>query len=149
MSDHFRYFFRVKFHECDPQGIVFNSRYGEYASVAACEFMRALKRPEGPSCVLVRQVIEWRSPARFDDVLFARVVAQELGESSFTLSIDFVSATSQTAIARAASTYVLLDRKSRTSCALPTELREALMEGADGICVDHASHLQQAQAQAA
>ena len=141
MSDHIHYYFRVKFHECDPQGVVFNARYCEYASVAAREFMRAIRRPEGPSCALVKQVIEWKAPARFDEVLRARVRPQHIGESSFALAIEFRNADSDAAIASAESTYVYFGRVSGKSHALPQPLREGVLRGGGGTCIDHAAYL--------
>ena len=40
MSATFTFPMRVRFAECDPQGIVFNSRYLEYFDVAITEFWR-------------------------------------------------------------------------------------------------------------
>lgn len=137
----FRYYFRVKFHECDPQGVVFNARYAEYASVAACEFLRALGRPEGPSCTLVRQVLEWQAAASFDQVLEAAVWARELGRSSFVIVTEFRRDRRDALLARVESMYVFIDRVSRSSRALPPHLRDALASGAPGRRVDHAQRL--------
>ena len=41
MSQPFSYLFRVRYAECDPQGVVFNGRYVEYADVAFTEFVRS------------------------------------------------------------------------------------------------------------
>ncbi len=137
----FRYYFRVKFHECDPQGVVFNSRYAEYASVAACEFLRALGRPEGTSCALVRQLLEWHTPAAFDQVLEASVWAHELGRSSFVIVTEFRRDRRDGLIASVESTYVYIDRAARSSRELPPHLRDALAGGAPGREVDHAQRL--------
>ena len=40
MSQPFTYLFRVRYAECDPQGVVFNGRYVEYTDVAFTEFVR-------------------------------------------------------------------------------------------------------------
>src|SRR5207302_6349185 len=73
--DVFTHTHRVRNHEVDTQGFLFNSRYLELADVAMTEFFRELGWPyaklvEGgtdPSVVSARQTFQ--SPARFDDVL--------------------------------------------------------------------------------
>jgi acyl-CoA thioester hydrolase len=75
MTSPFRYYLRVRYQDGDAQRVVFNSRYSEYADIASVEFMRAaLPRPTDWSdgtfeIQTVRQVIEWKSPARIDDIL--------------------------------------------------------------------------------
>jgi acyl-CoA thioester hydrolase len=75
MSRRFRYYLRVRYQECDAQHVVFNARYGDYIDLACFEFLRAaLPRPDRRfdgtfEIQTVRQVIEWKAPARFDDVL--------------------------------------------------------------------------------
>ena len=39
----FSHTLRVRYHECDAQKVVFNSRYGEYVDVAFGEYMRSLR----------------------------------------------------------------------------------------------------------
>ena len=65
----FRYYLRVRYQECDPQHVVFNARYGDFADLACFEFMRAaLPRPQDAfdgtfELQTVRQVVEWKAPA--------------------------------------------------------------------------------------
>src|SRR6266536_3430781 len=70
----FRYYLRVRYIECDAQKVVFNSRYSEYVDVGINEFLRAAGVLSdfitGPlDFQLVKQTIEWKAPARFDQVL--------------------------------------------------------------------------------
>jgi len=37
VSEPFRFIFRVRYAECDPQQIVFNARWGDYVDIAATE----------------------------------------------------------------------------------------------------------------
>jgi len=74
MTRPFRYYVRVRYQECDAQHVVFNARYGDYIDLACFEFLRAaLPRPRDVfdgtfESQTVRQVVEWKAPARFDDV---------------------------------------------------------------------------------
>src|SRR6266545_8018725 len=79
----FRYFLRVRYIECDAQKVVFNSRYSEYVDVGINEFLRAAgvlsDFISGPlDFQLVKQTIEWKAPARFDQVLELRIAALRL-----------------------------------------------------------------------
>jgi acyl-CoA thioester hydrolase len=91
----FRYYLRVRYGECDAQKIVFNTRYAEYVDVALNEFLRALGfdtnrlLASGLDFQLVKQTIEWKSPARFDDVLEVAVEPLSLGTTSFTCRAAF------------------------------------------------------------
>ena len=91
MTKPFRYYLRVRYQDCDAQHVVFNARYGEYADLACFEFLRAaLPRPtdgmDGTfECQTVRQVTEWKRPARFDDVLEISMRTSRIGTTSFTM----------------------------------------------------------------
>ena len=74
----FRFLFRVRYGECDQQNIVFNARWGDYIDMACTEYLRAMfavadSGDVGLHIRLVRQLIEWKEPGRFDDVIAAEV----------------------------------------------------------------------------
>ncbi len=94
MPNHFRYYLRVRYGECNAQKVVFNARYAEYVDLATTEFLRALgyggQLFSGElDFQLVKQTIEWKAPARFDQVLEISVFAKSLGNTSFTLAAEF------------------------------------------------------------
>lgn len=142
-ADPFRCLLRVRYGECDAQGVVFNPRYGEYVEVVVTEFVRALGF--GDDFVagrldyqLVRQTIEWRAPARFDDVIAAGVRAVHIGNTSFRLGVDFARADDGAALASAETVYVVVDSALRKR-AVPEAFRGALEAGAPGIETDLAA----------
>src|SRR4029077_20200359 len=90
----FRYYLRVRYIECDAQKVVFNSRYSEYVDVSINELLRAtgvLKDFTDAELdfQLVKQTVEWKAPARFDQVLELSIAATRLGNTSFTLGTEF------------------------------------------------------------
>ena len=90
----FRYYLRVRYIECDAQKVMFNSRYGEYIDVSVNEFLRALgvlgEFVTGPlDFQLVKQTIEWKAPACFDQILELSLAATRLGTTSFTIATEF------------------------------------------------------------
>lgn len=142
MNPPFRYFLRVRYGECDAQKVVFNSRYGDYVELATTEFFRALGF--GDALVdgrldyqLVRQITQWRAPARFDDVLMAEVSTQHIGTTSFRLRVDIQHAGDGRHLADIDTTYVMVnDRLEKTP--VPAEVRDALNQGAPGQSANHA-----------
>jgi acyl-CoA thioester hydrolase len=144
MTDPFRYYLRVRYVECDAQKVVFNSRYSEYVDVSINEFLRAAgvhaEFLEGRlDFQLVKQTVEWKAPARFDQVLELSIAAVRLGTTSFTVGTTFRIAGETPAIATAETVYVLVDARTLTKLSLPESLRAALTEGAAGKVTDHAA----------
>ena len=142
----FRYYLRVRYIECDAQKVVFNSRYSEYVDVGINEYLRAAgiidQFYEGNlDFQLVKQTIEWKAPARFDQVLELSIAAVRLGTTSFTVGTIFRIAGDETPIVTAETVYVLVDAQTLTKLPLPDSLREALRQGAAGEVTDHAAFL--------
>lgn len=151
MSERFRYYLRVRYQDCDAQHVVFNARYGDYVDLACSEFLRAaLPRPtdvfDGTfESQTVRQTIEWKQPARFDDVLEVSVWASRLGTTSFTLSFEMRRAGEAEVLVAAETVYVHVDPKTFAKRHIAPEMRAALEAGAAGKAVDHAGYLRPAR----
>jgi acyl-CoA thioester hydrolase len=147
MTHPFRYYLRVRYIECDAQKVVFNSRYGEYVDVAINEFLRAIGVLDDfvaghLDFQLVKQTVEWKAPARFDQVLELSVAATRLGNTSFTIRTDFrIAGGDSRVIVTVETVYVLVDAATLTKLPLPESLRAALDAGAAGIVTDHAGYL--------
>ena len=144
----FKYYLRVRYAECDAQKVVFNSRYAEYVDVGFNEFLRAAGVHDqfvtGPlDFQLVKQTVEWKSPARFDQVLELSLAPVRLGNTSFTFRTDFRVAASGEVIVTVETVYVLVDAKSLTKLPIPDPVRRAFSEGAAGRAVDHAGFSEQ------
>src|SRR4051794_41432504 len=89
----FRHNLRVRYGECDPQGIVFNANYLLYFDVAFTELWRAAVGPwqemtgRGFDAVVGEARLGFRAPARFDDVLTLALTISALGRSSITTAV--------------------------------------------------------------
>jgi acyl-CoA thioester hydrolase len=145
MTQHFRYYVRVRYGECDAQRVVFNARYGDYVDLATTEFLRALgydyELMSGElDFQLVKQTFEWKAPARYDQVLEISVWAKHLGNASFTLAADFRLAGKEPVIVTAETIYVLVAPHTLTKTPIPAQLRAAMERGAPGVVTDHAGH---------
>jgi acyl-CoA thioester hydrolase len=147
MTPKFRYYVRVRYQECDAQHVVFNARYGDYIDLACSEFLRAaLPSPQDLfdgsfEIQTVRQVIEWKAPARFDDVLEVSVWASRIGTTSFTLAFELRRASDGTLLVSSETVYVHVDSKSFAKRSIEPRMRAALETGARGKSTDHAGYL--------
>lgn len=143
----FRYYLRVRYHECDAQKVVFNARYSEYVDLAVAEFFRAMGFGEALAngeldYQLVKQTTVWKAPARYDQVLELSVRAVHLGTTSFTIAVDVRVAGEAEVVCSVETIYVLVDAVDLSKRPLPEALRRALESGAAGVCTDHAGRLQ-------
>ena len=146
MTCRFRYYLRVRYGECDAQKVVFNSRYAEYVDIATMEFLRALGFGEAfisgsLDFQLVKQAIQWKAAARFDQVLELALHAQHLGNTSFTLATEFRLAGEERMLVTVETVYVLVDARTLGKIPLPADLRAALARGAPDAVTDHAGYL--------
>jgi acyl-CoA thioester hydrolase len=147
MTKPFRYYLRVRYQECDPQHVVFNARYGDFADLASFEFMRAaLPRPQDAfdgtfELQTVRQVVEWKAPARFDDVIEVSIWASRLGATSVTLCCELRRAGMEEVLATIETVYVHVDAQTWKKRTIGPEMRAALERGAAGKMTDHAGYL--------
>jgi acyl-CoA thioester hydrolase len=153
MTRPFRYYLRVRYIECDAQKVVFNSRYGEYVDVSINEFLRAAgvlaDFVDGHlDFQLVKQTVEWKAPARFDQVLELSIAAVRLGTTSFTIGTEFRIAGDDRVIVAVETVYVLVDGRTLTKLPLSEPLRAALQDGAAGRVTDHAAYLDAAASRA-
>jgi acyl-CoA thioester hydrolase len=146
MAAPFRYYLRVRYIECDAQKVVFNSRYSEYVDVGINEYLRAAgvfqQFYEGNlDFQLVKQTIEWKAPARFDQVLELSMTPLRLGNTSFTIAVEFRIAGEDRVIVTIETVYVLVDARTLTKVPLTDAVRHGLQEGAAGRATDHAGYL--------
>jgi len=97
---------RVRYAECDLQGIVFNAHYLAFADVGMTEYMRALMAESGPRGQgdmlggfmqhfggdnWVRHAdVDYRASARADDLLDIAVRITRFGKTSYTLLVHIL-----------------------------------------------------------
>jgi acyl-CoA thioester hydrolase len=92
MTDALRHPIRVRYHECDPQGIVFNANYLTYFDMALTELWRGLGGYEamvaaGTELVVAEANVRYRAPLRFDDEIDLVVRGVRLGRTSMVTEV--------------------------------------------------------------
>ncbi|WP_411374906.1 acyl-CoA thioesterase [Arthrobacter sp. MPF02] len=121
---------RVRNHEVDSQGFLFNSRYLEVADVAMTEYFRAIGWPypklvaEGTDPSVVSATLSFRSPAYFDDLLDTDVTCTKVGTSSFQLDVCITR--DQAEVAMIELIYVNVDATKARSRPIPEAVAQTL-----------------------
>ena len=90
---------RVRWMECDAQGIVFNGAYLGYLEIAQAEYFRNLgfsiyriaQRGYFDSAV-VKADLEFKAPARVDELLQLHARVARIGNTSLTLKVEIYPA---------------------------------------------------------
>lgn len=121
---------RVRFHECDPQGIVFNAHYLAYFDMASFEFFREVfgsydnLRARGVDTVVAESTLRYRAPSHFDEELVVEVTLDHLGTTSLILGFTIVRAGE--VVTSGANRYVFVDTETLRKAAPPDDVREKL-----------------------
>ncbi len=92
MSEPFRHRLRVRYNECDPQGVVFNANYLTYFDITMGELWRELGGYQamvdaGVDMVVAEATIRYLAPLRFDDELEVVARVTRLGDTSMTTEL--------------------------------------------------------------
>ena len=129
----FTHRFRVRYAEVDPQSVVFNSRYLEYADLLITEHWRAcgvhFAGDDSLEFHVVRAEVDFRAPIRVDEWVEGRVWTDRIGSSSVTTRIE-LHGCDEAAADDLRSTIVLVhvhvDLASGQPMPVPREARLAL-----------------------
>jgi acyl-CoA thioester hydrolase len=84
---------RVRYSEVDPQGVVFNARYLDYADIAVTEYWRAIKTAGlwGEAileCHVAKATIDFRRPVTADEEIDVMARTSRFGNSSMTTLVE-------------------------------------------------------------
>jgi acyl-CoA thioester hydrolase len=85
--------------------------------------------------------VEWKAPARFDDVIEISLWASRLGNTSVTLCCELRRAGMECVLATIETVYVHVDAHTWKKRTIASEMRAALEGGAAGKTTDHAGYL--------
>ena len=126
----FHHDIRVRFADTDLQAIVFNANYLTYYDVAWTEYFREIGfewkdiLALGIDAVLARTTMEFKSPARFDEVLEVYTRISKIGTTSLTFEFEIYPEGEERLVRSAASLYVCIDPKTMKPTPVPDLLRE-------------------------
>ncbi len=134
MTD-FAHEIRVRYNECDPQGIVFNANYVMYVDLAVTELWRALfggyalfVEDTGVDVVVADLQLRFRASARFDDIISIGLAPALTSASSITT--PFTIRREDTLLVEGSIRHVCVDATALTKIDAPSQLRDALNSSA-------------------
>ena len=129
---------RVRLPETDALGVVYHGTFLTYFDVARMDYLRGLGLLEpfrsGESLnLVVHASADFRSPARFDDVLVVRAGIRKIGESSVTFEFEVDHKKDGRRVAEGRSVHAFIDSKTWKSTRVPESFRQPVrvFEGAD------------------
>ena len=133
MAEPFRHRMRVRFNECDGQGVVFYANYLMYFDVAitelwrdACEGGYAGMIASGTDAMVAEANIRYRASARFDDELDLVARVTRIGTTSTTTRLAAERASNGEVLAEADLRHVFIDLKTLEKTQIPDEVRVGL-----------------------
>lgn len=107
---------RVRWAECDLQGIVYNACYLTYLEVAQVEYFRNLgiliydeKERASFDTATVKATLEFKAPARLDEMIDVYTRVSRIGSSSFTMETEIYREDSDFLLVNAEVVYVNYD----------------------------------------
>jgi acyl-CoA thioester hydrolase len=127
----YKFFFpiRVRYAETDAQGIVFYAHYLTYFDTAITEYLRDLPfdyiehvKRTGTDFHVVKAMIEFFAPSRFDDEIEVHVRTGKIGRSSLTFLIEIFPKKEEIPLVSGEVVWVNTDQKAKKSAPLPEEL---------------------------
>ena len=134
----FRSEFRIRWMECDAQGIVFNGAYLGYLELAQAEYWRNLgigiyHMPQSGyfDFAVVKTTMEFKAPARVDEIVEAYVRVSRIGNTSLVMEMELYRPNPELLLTTIEAVYVGLspDRGGASTGAtkrVPDDLRELI-----------------------
>ncbi len=130
MAPPFRHRLRVRWGECDEQGVVYFVNYAEYVDLALTELWRERVRPyaemmaSGTDLMVVAMEQRFRRPARFDEEVDVVLEVARLGDTSLTSAWRVERG--DELLCEGTITHVCIDPRAQAKKRIPDDLRAAL-----------------------
>jgi acyl-CoA thioester hydrolase len=129
VSEPFSHSLRVRYNECDPQGVVFNAHYLTYFDLTMTELWRELGGYQamvdaGVDMVVAEARVLYRSPLRFDEEFEACAEIARLGETSMTTHIRL--ACDGRRVAEGELRHVFVESGGGSTASIPEPIRAGL-----------------------
>ncbi len=121
---------RVRYGECDAQGVVFNANYFAYFDIALTELWRealggyTAMLDTGVDMVVARASADFRGAARFDDALDVEIEVVRLGTTSLVTGLRIRR--DGALLVEGEMVHVFVDRATLAKTPVPADIRAAL-----------------------
>jgi acyl-CoA thioester hydrolase len=134
-APHFVHGLRVRYHECDMQGIVFNSHYYTWIDDAHTEWIRSLLGPIevlhgfGVDVMVAESSCRYFASARYDQELEIEVRLESLSTTAMTTAYTFRH--DDHLLAEGRIRHVCVDREAWAKTPWPDDVRAAFTPALD------------------
>ena len=131
MAEPFIHRLRVRYSECDLQGVLFNANYLAYMDHTITELWRAayggytVMLDRGADIVVAEANLHFRAAARFDEEVVIEATVTNLGTTSITTAFRFFDAAGELLL-EAEIRHVWIDPQTRAKTQMPEWGREGL-----------------------
>lgn len=128
---HFHHTLRVRWGECDAQGIVFNAQYLNYVEVAQAEYYRNLgvllydeESRKHFDVATVNVNLNYIAPAMVDDMLDIHMRVTKIGNSSIRVAVEMYRQEPEELLTTGEIVYAAYDSDSGKSRPVPDDVRD-------------------------
>jgi len=122
---------RVRWMECDGQGIVYNGAYLDYLEIGQAEYYRNLGFaiyiiPQSSyfDFVVVKSTQEFKAPAKVDEIIELHVRVSNIGNTSLTLNLEIYAEGNDRLLTSIETVYVGYDTATESTRPVPDAIRE-------------------------
>jgi acyl-CoA thioester hydrolase len=122
---------KVRYHECDQQGVVFNAHYLAYADMASFECLNTLfgshaeLHEHGVDLVVAESNVRYLAASRFEDELAVDTFVDRVGNTSLVLRFEIRRAAEP--VAEVVNRYVWVDTRELRPTPPPASVRDAFV----------------------
>ena len=121
---------RVRWMECDAQGIVYNGAYLGYLEIGQAEYYRNLgfaiyviPRSGYFDFAVVKSTLEFKAPARVDEIIELHVRVSNIGNTSLTLNMEIYPEGNERLLTSIETIYVGYDAETESTKRVPDDIR--------------------------
>ena len=129
----FKHTMRVRWKECDVQGIAYYGSYIDFMDVAQAEYFRDLgiltHQPDNREIfdlAAVKVTLEYKSPAKIDDLIDVFFKVEKIGNSSLDKRSEIYRSGTDELLCIGQSISVNFDSDLGTSRRVPDEIRDII-----------------------
>lgn len=124
---------KIRYSDCDPQGIVFNGNYARYWDDALTDWFEAAGYGGGElggtgiDVVTARLEMDFRASASLGDVLETSLRVERVGTTSMTVEFDTRRQSDGTVVVEGREVLVFVDPKDFQPTSVPDSIRDDLV----------------------
>ncbi|MCH7899599.1 MAG: acyl-CoA thioesterase [Acidobacteria bacterium] len=123
---------KIRYSDCDPQGIVFNANFARYWDDAVTDWFEELGFGGtelggiGVDVVTARLEIDFKAAAKLGDTLVTEAAVERIGDTSMTVLVTTSRQSDSQIVAEGKAIYVFVDPAEFRPITVPESFREAV-----------------------